>query len=70
KEKEHFKLFDFFANCEYFEEKYNYDEVLKLPIGKNSSNEFKIDDNIEYDKIEIADPDKVKTITEMQIGIE
>ena len=26
-----FKLFDFFANCEYFEEKYNYDEVLKLP---------------------------------------
>ncbi len=26
-----FKLFDFFANCEYFEEDYNYDEVLKLP---------------------------------------
>jgi len=30
-EKETFKLFDFFANCEYFEEKYNYDEILKLP---------------------------------------
>jgi type I restriction enzyme R subunit len=29
--KEAFKLFDFFANCEYFEEDYNYDEVLKLP---------------------------------------
>lgn len=26
-----FKLFDFFANCEYFETEYNYDEVLKLP---------------------------------------
>jgi type I restriction enzyme R subunit len=26
-----FKLFDFFATCEYFEEKFNYDEVLKLP---------------------------------------
>lgn len=26
-----FKLFDFFANCEYFEEKFNYNEVLKLP---------------------------------------
>lgn len=26
-----FKLFDFFANCEYFEEKFNYSEVLKLP---------------------------------------
>jgi type I restriction enzyme R subunit len=31
KEKERFKLFDFFANCEYFEEKFNYDEVIKLP---------------------------------------
>ena len=26
-----FKLFDFFANCEYFEEKFNYDEVLNSP---------------------------------------
>lgn len=30
-QKTTFKLFDFFANCEYFEEKFNYDEVLKLP---------------------------------------
>jgi type I restriction enzyme R subunit len=29
--KSGFKLFDFFANCEYFEEDYNYDEVLRLP---------------------------------------
>jgi type I restriction enzyme R subunit len=36
-EKTRFKLFDFFANCEYFEEKFNYDEVLKLPtIGSIS----------------------------------
>jgi len=26
-----YKLFDFFASCEYFEEKFDYDEVLKLP---------------------------------------
>lgn len=26
-----FKLFDFFANCEYFEHEFKYDEVLKLP---------------------------------------
>jgi type I restriction enzyme R subunit len=26
-----YKLFDFFANCEYFEKEYNYDEVIKLP---------------------------------------
>jgi type I restriction enzyme R subunit len=30
-EKQNFKLFDFFANCEYFEDKYDYDEVLSLP---------------------------------------
>ncbi|OGR07749.1 MAG: restriction endonuclease subunit R [Deltaproteobacteria bacterium RIFOXYD12_FULL_50_9] len=30
-QKSSYKLFDFFANCEYFEEKFNYDEVLKLP---------------------------------------
>ncbi|MDU7580483.1 DEAD/DEAH box helicase family protein [Aeromonas sp.] len=30
-EKARFKFFDFFANCEYFEEKFDYDEVLKLP---------------------------------------
>lgn len=29
--KTKYKLFDFFANCEYFEEKFNYDQVLKLP---------------------------------------
>ncbi len=29
--KEKFKLFDFFANCEYFEERFNYDEVITLP---------------------------------------
>lgn len=33
-----YKLFDFFANCEYFEKEFNYDEVLKLPrpTGKGS----------------------------------
>lgn len=30
-----FKLFDFFGNCEYFEDKFNYDEVLELPVGKS-----------------------------------
>ena len=31
KPKEKFKLFDYFASCEYFEEKFNYDEVIELP---------------------------------------
>ena len=32
-DKAAFKLFDFFATCEYFEEKYQYDQVLKLPVN-------------------------------------
>ena len=31
--KDGFALFDFFANCEFFEEEFNYDEKLKLPKG-------------------------------------
>ena len=34
-----YKLFDFFANCEYFEEDYNYDEVIKLPKPKARESE-------------------------------
>jgi type I restriction enzyme, R subunit len=30
-DKQAYKLFDFFATCEYFEEKFDYDQVLKLP---------------------------------------
>lgn len=33
-DKTAFKLFDFFANCEFFETEFNYDEVLKLPRPK------------------------------------
>ena len=34
-EKTSYKLFDFFANCEYFETEFNYNEVLKLPRAPN-----------------------------------
>jgi len=34
-----FKLFDFFANCEYFEAEFNYDEVLKLPPPQGKGSE-------------------------------
>ena len=38
-QKSAFKLFDFFANCEYFEEEFNYDEVLKLPRPQSKGRE-------------------------------
>ena len=33
-EKTVFKLFDFFANCAYFETEFNYDQVVELPRPK------------------------------------
>lgn len=64
-EKQTFKLFDFFANCEYFEEKYDYDQVIQLPKlaaiseggGGGVSKEF-----------ENFNLDPVKTFKEEQIG--
>ena len=41
-EKAAFKLFDFFANCEYFEMEFNYDQVIDLPpprFGKEGGGE-------------------------------
>jgi len=35
-DKTAFKLFDFFANCEYFEKEFDYDEVIKLPAPKGT----------------------------------
>jgi type I restriction enzyme R subunit len=37
--KSSFKLFDFFANCEYFEKEFKYDEVRKLPKPKTGGEE-------------------------------
>ena len=45
-EKTAFKLFDFFANCEFFETEFNYDEVLKLPPAPRGERD---DDDAEPD---------------------
>ncbi len=68
-EKELFKLFDFFANCEYFEEKFDYDEKLILPkprlgatIIVNGGQTIK-----EYTSLL---PDPLLVLNEQQIGVE
>ncbi len=38
-DKTAFKLFDFFANCEFFETEFNYDEVIELPRPKSGEGE-------------------------------
>jgi len=64
-EKEKFKLFDFFANCEYFEDKYNYDEILDLPkIGGKKG----VDPPPPGPEFTSFIPDPLKTITETSVG--
>lgn len=68
-DKKNFKLFDFFANCEYFEEKFDYDEVLKLPKPKEGS-VIGTDGTIMIDKYisDLADP--LVLMEETPIGLE
>lgn len=44
--KTSYKLIDFFANCEYFEEEFDYDEVLKLPNITEENPEFTDGDGV------------------------
>lgn len=68
KEKTRFKFFDFFANCEYFEEKFNYDEVLKVP--KISSKSGGGEELPPIETIEITANDSVKILTETPVGLD
>lgn len=68
-EKEYFKLFDFFANCEYFEEKFDYDEKLNLPKpGRNKGENG--DGEVYIGKYTSSSPDPLAFVKEKQIGFE
>ena len=65
--KTSFKLFDFFANCEYFEKEFKYDEVLKLPpkgkyIGTGDG------PDVESNVYEHLGADIINSIKEVNIG--
>lgn len=68
-QKSRFKLFDFFANCEFFEEKFNYDEVLKLP-PKGTSTEGGGGADYVVDEYDSTKHDPLKTLTVNEIGVE
>lgn len=67
-EKQFFKLFDFFANCEYFEEKFNYDEKLNLP--KPHEGEGGGGGGVNVDKYTSVRPDPLAMVKEQEIGYE
>jgi type I restriction enzyme R subunit len=68
--KSKFKLFDFFANCEFFEEKFDYDEVIKLPpkgtsIDATNGGGFTV--NVDYEN---TNKDPLKTMVVNEVGVE
>jgi len=67
--KKWFKLFDFFAVCEYFEEKFNYDEVIELPpeTGKGEGGDFPPPIPKDYESFI---PDPLKVCEQTSIGLE
>lgn len=70
-EKTQFRLFDFFANCEYFEEKYQYDEELHLPKpGAQPFSSTVQSPPRTFKGFETAQPDAIASQQEQQIGPE
>jgi type I restriction enzyme R subunit len=71
-DKTAYKLFDFFATCEYFEEKFQYDEVLKLPRPQSKRRGEEGEDGpVAYDgTYEHLGRDILASIKEEAIGIE
>jgi type I restriction enzyme R subunit len=73
--KESYKLFDFFANCEYFEEKYNYDQVIRLPrpVASKPDGDGAGDGSgpLVYDgEYEHVDPDWLLKLQETAVGLD
>ena len=65
--KKRFKLFDFFANCEFFEQEFNYDEPLKLPALRGNGDD-ETDQILRGEEVTIDDPDALQSIAEVQVG--
>jgi type I restriction enzyme R subunit len=69
-QKSKFKLFDFFANCEFFEEKFNYDEVIKLPPKGSSTDGTGGGGYTTSDDYDSTNPDPLKSMIVSDVGVE
>lgn len=67
--KEHFKLFDFFGVCEYFENDFNYDEKIKLVLKHGSGNGNDGGFKPEIEKVIHLSTDTIASINEEIIGV-
>lgn len=68
-EKQNFKLFDFFANCEYFEEKYDYEQkiTISIPSGEDGTGGGTGTGKGVY---KTQESDAIQTFTEQPVGLE
>ena len=69
-QKERYKLLDFFATCEYFEDEFDYDEKIKLP--KPSSGTVEGPGGTPKPKlgeIDLSADDEIKSLTETAEGV-
>ena len=64
--KQTFKLFDFFATCEFFETKFKYDEKLTLPKVIKSDGTIEVDPSV-IDKVINKGADFLLTIDEEKV---
>jgi len=69
--KEKFKLFDYFATCEYFENDFNYDEKIKLPKPSAGIGGGTIDGGgtTRIGEIDLSTADEIATLTETSEGV-
>lgn len=69
-EKDTFKLFDFFAVCEYFEKDYNYDQVIPLPPTNSGGGGGGGGGGQPDPDYENLDPDPLKTLAVTAVGVQ
>lgn len=69
-DKTRFKFFDFFANCQYFDEEFNYDEELKLPALHNTKNAEEGSAAIPLDEYIVDVSDAIKTFEIKEVGLD
>jgi type I restriction enzyme R subunit len=68
KEKDNFFLFDFFANHEYFEDSFPYDEKIPLPVITEAKNKTGLNEGINKKELHYTGNDHLDKIEEKDFG--